>query len=256
MKKGTSIRYKGSEYNPDGDRPLNLKNIPSIKSVSELKKAIADKEKHFIHVTKDKMYGINKLTYKRKKFLLLEPNPVTFYFALAFDSVRQIDNAKENLENTLTSSAVNGAKAQAFSFIFRVSSVIIIFSFLALEAFLNQMLPDYTLIEHKGKMLTKNKIQRWSSFEDKLNMVIPNLYGRNFGELYPKKLERIMKLKRLRDELTHLKEVNNNGFTSYDEVYQDILSTDLKSILFSVKAFINFYSPRLIVNYKNKTQIK
>ena len=186
----------------------------------------------------------------------MEPNPVTFYFALAFDSTRQIDIAKGNLEGTLTSSAISGAKAQSFSFIFRVGSVIVIFSFLALEAFLNQMLPDYALIEHKGKMLTKNKIQRWSSFEDKLNTIIPNLFGKNFREQHPKKLEKIMVLKRLRDELTHLKEVNNSGFTSYDEIYQDMLATDLKSIVFAVKTYINFYSPKLIVNYKNKTLIK
>ena len=254
--KGTRINYKGSEYNTDGDRPVDLDKIPKVKSLKELKKAIADKEMLFVHITKDKMYGINKLTYKRQKFLLLEPNPVTFYFSLAFDSIQQLEIAKKQFENSLILDARDGSKAQAFSYIFKVGSVCAIFSFLALEAFLNQMLPDYALIEYEGKMVTKNKIQRWTSFEDKLSKIIPKLYGKDFGEKNPKKLEKIILLKRLRDELTHLKEIKKNGFTSYDEIYQDILNTDLKSIVFTVKAYINFYSPKLITNYKNKTKIR
>lgn len=87
--KGTKIKYKGLEYNTDGDRPVNLERIPKVTSQKDLKKALADKKMHFIHMTKDKMYGINKLSYKRQKFLLLEPNPVTFYYSIAFDSARR-----------------------------------------------------------------------------------------------------------------------------------------------------------------------
>ena len=60
----------------------------------------------------------------------------------------------------------------------------------------------------------------------------------------------------MRDELTNLKEFKTNGFTSYNEIYQDILETNLKSIIFAVKSYINFYSPKLIINYKMKTRIK
>ncbi|MFN3753710.1 hypothetical protein [Flavobacterium sp.] len=255
MRKGTSIRYKGSEYNPDGDRPINLKHIPSIKSKEELKKAIADKEMHFIHVTGDKMYGIDKLVYKRQKFLLLEPNPVTFYFSLAFDAVQQLDTVRKKLEETLIADNDDHLKAVLFSHIFRIASVSSIFSFLALEAFLNQLLPDHQLIEYKGKGFTKNRIQRWVPFEEKLTIIIPTLCHKNFGMAYPKRMEKIIELKRMRDNLTHLKEITN-GFTSYNEVYQDILDTNFKSMVFAVKSCINFYNPKLIINYKLKTRIK
>jgi hypothetical protein len=69
-------------------------------------------------------------------------------------------------------------------------------------------------------------------------------------------MDRITKLKKLRDELTHLKERRNNGFTSYGDVYQDILDLNLRTIVVSVKAFINFYEPGLIDNDKGRTGIK
>jgi len=69
-------------------------------------------------------------------------------------------------------------------------------------------------------------------------------------------MDRILKLKKLRDELTHLKERKKNGFTSYDDIYQDMLDLNLKSIVMAVKSFINYYYPILIHNYAGRTSIK
>ena len=167
-----------------------------------------------------------------------------------------MQDAKKLLEESLMHNSADGSKAQAFSFVFRVGSVGVVFSFLALEAFLNQMLPDYALIEYDRKMVTKDKIQRYATFEKKLKQIIPNLHNKDFQELYPKKYDKIIKLKGLRDELIHLKEVNKSGFTSYDDIYQDLISTDIKSLVLAVKSYVNCYSPGLIVNYKNRTRIK
>ena len=121
---------------------------------------------------------------------------------------------------------------------------------------MNQMLPDYALINYNGKLVSKERIQRYATFEDKINGIIPRLSGKNFAERYPKKMVTILKLKKLRDELTHLKERKSNGFTSYNDVYQDILDLNLRSIVVSVKAFINFYEPGLIHNYKGRTALR
>lgn len=67
----------------------------------------------FIKITDKEIYGVNKLKFKRKNFLLLEPNPVTFYFSLASDSVDQLDYAK-NLLNTALEQELN-AKDVMFS---------------------------------------------------------------------------------------------------------------------------------------------
>ncbi|SCY94218.1 hypothetical protein SAMN02927903_03013 [Flavobacterium caeni] len=46
-----------------------------------------DDEMQFMFMDDERIFGINKLKFDSKNFLLLEPNPVTFYFALAHDSL-------------------------------------------------------------------------------------------------------------------------------------------------------------------------
>lgn len=255
MKRGTKIKYRGSEYNDDGDRPVSFKNVPDLKTKEELIEAIKDPENHFMNITDKKIYGVDKLSFSKIYFLLIEPNPVTFYFALAFDANNQLNTAKQNLEAVLNSDIHNVQKAQAFSYVFRVSSVSIIFSFLALEAFINQMLPDHGLIEYKMKKISKEKVERTVPFINKLNIIIPSITKKDFSIKYPEKMNKILILKKLRDDLIHLKQINT-GLTSYNQIYQDILDVDLKSIVLTVKSLINFYSPKLIENYDLKTKIK
>lgn len=255
MRKVTAINYKGSLYNEDGDRPVNLESIPKIKSKEEFEAALADDEIKFMHIGEDKIYGINKLKFKEQYFLLLEPNPVTFYFSLAYDSIIQIKDTKRILEKVLLVQENDGQKAQAFSLLFRVTSVCVIFSFSALEAFLNQSLPDYSLIEYKGKMIGKKSIENNVKFNDKLNDIIPKIFKKSFANTHQKENELLVNLKSFRDKLIHLKEVRD-GFTSYNEIYQEVLNTDFEEVVMSVKKCINFYSPELIVNYNFKTQIK
>jgi hypothetical protein len=252
--KGTKIHFKGNEYNTDGDRPVQLDDVPKVNSEKQLKKILRDKSLVFLQISDKELFGINRLKFKQKIFLMLEPNPVTFYFSLAFDAIRQLEEARSLFTNALNDNI--NSETVVFSYVFKVSSVGIIFSFLALEAFMNQMLPDYALINYNGKLAGKEHIQRYASFEDKMNNIIPKQCGKDFVQKYPQRMLRLLKLKRLRDELTHLKERRKNGFTSYDNIYQDILDLNLKSIVFSVKSFINFYYPGLICNYRGRTSIK
>lgn len=255
MAKGTKIKFKGQKYNEDGDRPLNLQNIPKVDSKEAFESAFDDPEIHFIHVTDERLFGVDKLEFRNKKFTLVEPNPVTFYFSLAYDSIFQLEEASLNLESVLMLDERKSQKSQAFSFVYRVSSIGIIFSFLALEAFLNQILPDDRLIKYKGKEVSKERIERYAPFTDKLFNIIPSITKKSFEKEHPEEIKNISQLKVLRDKITHLKEVKN-GFTSYNEVYQDVLNADLKLIVMSVKNLINFYSPELIENFDKKTKIK
>lgn len=104
----------------------------------------------------------------------MEPNPVTFYFSLAFDSIAQLENARNLLSEAMLDPS-SSSKAMPFSFVFIVASVGIIFSFFAIEAFMNQMLPDYALINYNGKLVKKDVIQRYVPFDDKINRIIPDL---------------------------------------------------------------------------------
>ena len=252
---GTKITYKSLGRNPDGDNRINLKNVPRVSSKKEMRKALADPAIHFMKVTDHEIFAINKLLYKKKPFLLLEPNPVTFYYSIAYDLLQQIESARKQIEMYLNAE-VDGSREKermlhvTYSYVFKVASIGVIFSFSALEAFMNQQLPDYAGIEFNGKLLTKDDIQRWTSFDDKLHKIIPKLTSRNFCELYPAKAATIQNLKKLRDELIHLKQKRKDGVTSYNDIYQDMLNLNLKRIVSTIKSFVNFYQPKLIQNYK------
>ena len=161
MKKGTRITYRAKGRNPDGDNRINLADKRMI-TEDELREAFKDPKMVFMKVTDHEVFGVNKLKFKGKNFLFLEANPVTFYFSLAYDVVHQLDDAKETLERVLEAATPDNGhgKAVAFSYIFKVGSVGVIFSFLALEAFLNQQLPDHTTFEYQGKIVSKEIIER------------------------------------------------------------------------------------------------
>ncbi len=138
----------------------------------------------------------------------------------------------------------------AFSYVFKVGAVGVIFSFLSLEAFMNQCLPDYAKIEFKGKLVDKNTIQRYLSFENKFKAIIPKVTNKDFLNEHPRKVETLIKLKKIRDELTHLKENRQDEFVAYEDVSNHILNMDLKKIINAVKFYINYHKPKTVQNYK------
>lgn len=248
--KGTKITYKSIGRNPDGDNLINLKNVPKIKTKKELKELLKDDEIKFIHVSDFESYAVNKLNINRRPFLLLEPNPVTFYFSIAFDLVPQFEKAKIHLKELLNSSEPNDLTlAIIYSAIFRIGSIGVVFSFLAIEAFMNQELPDYKKISYKNKQVTKDEIQRWASFDDKLTKIIPNIANKDFCRRYSRQGFLLKEYKKLRDELIHLKQKRTDGLASYGKVYQDILDLNLNEIVKIAKNYINYYKPNTIINY-------
>jgi hypothetical protein len=250
----TKISHKSLGTNRNGDNRTNLKDIPHISSKKEIRKALTNPSTDFIYVTDNELFAINKLTYKKKPFLLLEPNPVTFYYSIVYDLIPQMVDARKQFEMYL-SAELYGSKEDkemlhiSHSYFFKVASIGVIFSFSALEAFMNQQLPDYANIELNGKLLTKDDIQRWATFDDKMQKIIPKLTGRNFCKVYPAETTTIKNLKKLRDELIHLKQKRKDGLASYNDIYQDILNLNLNHIVLMVKKYINFYDPKLIQDY-------
>jgi hypothetical protein len=257
--KGTKITYRGvGKPNPKKDNRTSMNNFDAIPKMKEgeYKKFMRDSQHCFIHISDDNAYGICKLWYKRFPFLLPEPNPVTFYYSLAFDACKQFDDCHSKLalilQKDITPYSKSNELAVAYSYLFKVNSMCIIFSFLAIEAFLNQQLPKYEEIIHKNKPVSKEKIERSFKFDQKINEVIPTLSGKDFGKVYPKQMVLIRELKNLRNELTHLKQQKGSGLTRYEALFQSVLDIDIKKIVRTVKQFVNFYYPRLIINYTYK----
>lgn len=258
MKK-TRITFRGGNKIPQKDmlKSMNFfKSVPGIRA-DECKEYMKDPEYAFIQITNDNIYAICKLWYKNFPFLMLEPNPVTFYYSLALDSMQQAQKYQILIGNILKRDSIaqvkNSDMAVAYSTFFKVSCVCIVFSFLAIEAFMNQELPQYgpVILKHKT-IKQKENIEKWYTFDEKLDKVIPEITGKDFSLKYPKQRIVITELKNLRDNLTHLKQKKGSGMTRYEDLYQSILKVDLKKMVNTTKRFINFYHPRLIQNFKYK----
>lgn len=254
---GTRITHKSIGHDPKEDyrwvtKVLEKEGKVFPKSEKELKKLLKDPQLHLVQLGRKDIYAVNKLKYKKTNFYLLEGNPVTYYFSIAYDVLGQKDETSLLLLDSLKKekSDYKWDTSVAFSYIFKVGSIGIIFSFLALEAFINQCLPDYAKIEFEGKTVDKNIIQKYLSFEDKFKIIIPKVTNKDFIKDHPRKVEVLRKLKKIRDELTHLKENRKGQFVAYENIYNDILNIDLKKIVNTVKFYINYHKPKTIQNYK------
>lgn len=254
MLKGTSITYRGGKPNPEKDNRAILKDKKRNEPLTdeEFKRSFYDKRDCFMHVTDDTVYAYCKLKYKKHPFILLEPNPVTFDYSVAFDVTRQLFECHSWLSQSLNGLNTVREKstklAVSYSYVFKVTSIGVIFSFLCLEAFLNQQLPEYEKVLFKGKLHSKAHIERYFSFDDKLEIVMA-LSGKNFSVEHPAKRKKLAVLKELRHMLTHVKALEGSGLTRYEYLYNNILKCNLKSLVSTVKFFINYHYPGLIRNY-------
>jgi len=152
------------------------------------------------------------------------------------------------LENSLISPNTSWPLSVSYSYVFRVTAMSIIFAFTSCEAFLNQKLPDFKeVVMPNGKSYNKTNIE-YFGLERKVEAV-SIFTGKDFAAKHPQKMQRLLKLKNLREQLIHLKEVKQGVATSYNDIYQSLLELNIKMLVNTVKAFINFYEPKLIVNY-------
>lgn len=246
MKKGTKITHKPHPFNSDGDHDIKWDKTEKVNE-EDFNTIFDDPENFFMHIHEGNIYGVNKLIFRGKRFTLLEPNPVTFYFSAAYDMARQINDAYNKLEHALDKVPNAWPVSVSYSYIFKVSSMCIIFAYSACDAFLNQRLPEYRTINIEGKELTKKDIERLA-LERKLKAV-STYTQKDFATKHPRKMKKLLELRDLRNQLIHLKEKRRGIATSYNDIYQIMLELDLTKIMNTVKSFINFYHPKLIVNY-------
>lgn len=257
LKRGTRITYRGRNRKPQGDladfRKVFRKEIKMSVSEQEYRKMFNNPSNMFMHITNDNVYPICKLRYKKFPFAYLESNPITFYYSIASDLLRDFEICHENLltifKENIEPNMKGGRLARMFSYLYKVNSIAITFLTMALEAFANQELPDFGVMPD-GSKINRSKVENYENLITKLEKRITKINQNNFALKYPKKMERISKLISFRHEIVHLKKKEGSGITRYEDFYQKMLDFNLKTLLGDVKSYLNFYFPRLIVNYK------
>lgn len=174
---------------------------------------------------------------------------VNFDFAYRLNSTRKecVSKILKNNSNSITFSETSQADIYA---LYGTSSSCIISLFTTIESFLNTLIPDDGIYNCKKNnrfeaIYNKNQIERYLSFEDKINSIIPFFNNRRLFKTHNiQDYNQILNLKQLRDELIHVKS-DKNGENSI-KILTNLIDFNYEKTFLSVKNFINFYSEGLI----------
>lgn len=152
-----------------------------------------------------------------------EPNPVHIYLKTSYD--RYLESNHYHGRLLKTNPADFDSQFKLFIEYFGNKSTAIIMNALAVEAYINQILPDDFKLDFKGELLDKAGIERLS-IKDKLKVVIPALTGIDLQHDHPALYSGLLELFNMRDRLVHLKRFEMANKTHYTELYNDMLKFD------------------------------
>lgn len=139
---------------------------------------------------------------------------------------------------------------------YRFSSIISLFA--TLEAYINEKIPnDFQFEYENGKFWDREDILKFVNIETKINKVIPEIFKPlTYAKQQPNKKEPLMRLKRLRDEIVHMKsmpdmngELRNLvfGYKEHSELLQQVYKFDFDGCFSVCADFMNFYTPGYVL---------
>lgn len=142
-----------------------------------------------------------------------------------------------------------GVDLHNFYIYYGYASNCVISLFTALESFVNYLIPDDRIFEKEitGKRIelyNKEQIQRWLTTDEKIKNVLFTFTGKNFFQKQSEHTSRIDNLKKLRDELIHVKADEN--LENQKSIIKKLVDFKYDETLESVSKFINFYKPNFI----------
>lgn len=185
-----------------------------------------------------------------RKVMIGEPNPTVIYFSNAQGFLSSILKYRKDLFDALKSDKndvdiIMNAMFGFYSVVTSFSSSL----FNSLEAMANSKIPKNFKMQNpkrRKSMMNKQEIIRFTRFEDKVKIVLKNITGDNFAEKKNLAYNEIIKLKTLRDNITHAKADIDYEVNYYEKLYTEALDFDYAKSLDSAKEFINFYENDLI----------
>ncbi len=198
-------------------------------------------------------YQATTITKNKKIYAGVAPNLVQAYFDIALEQI-QWTNKYANTFHYIAKKKfgeVHLIDTPIFHRFIQYRISAIIFLHLTVEAFINHIIPEdfvYPKTENSnsGKFieqitkLSKDQIERWVSFQEKIEKVVPLIPHLNFDiERNRDIVGRILEIVKIRDEIIHLKSKGKETNIHYEKIFNFIGSRDLEKYLSAVKKFIN-----------------
>lgn len=210
-------------------------------------------EKYVPHLLTTEQKFIQAFFYELDsiKYPIPEPNPIIIYFSNAQGFLNVINEEREKLFSELrTESFIIG---NMLNHMFGFYGCVVNYTsslFDSLEAFVNSKIPKEYKCENpkrRGKIMNKYEIIRYSSFEEKVKTNMTEIYnGKNFAIEKSHLFENIIKLKKLRDNITHAKADLDYDVNYYEKLFTEALNFDYTKTIESARDFINYYEENLI----------
>lgn len=202
--------------------------------------------------------NVEEVNIENSKIQFLTPSMVALQINIANESIRKVKKLKDRIkiipseqekDDRELGEKMIGHTLEVYEFIEQAQKSII-FSFTALETFVNLSIPKDFIWEktttRKKEIYNKEQIERYIPWKEKINLVITDIY--KLPEIKQTKFwSSLMELLEIRNRLIHIKSSDDT------EVLSDILNKDIIRICFSSQEYINYISENVTENEHIKT---
>lgn len=197
--------------------------------------------------------SIEEIDIKKNKVMFITPSMVALQINIANEALREVralNNKIQNLhsQQKLDDGSINKLliehTLEIYNFIEHAQKAII-FSFTALETFINLSIPNNFIwkktTSRKTEVYDKEQIERYISWKEKINLVVTDIY--EVPQI--KKMSfwsDLIELLDIRNRLIHIKSSDDT------EVLTDLLNKNIFKICLSSQDYINYISENMVEN--------
>ncbi len=204
----------------------------------------------FLRTDDNKFFKAFTYRVQNQYKLVPEPDPILIYFNAAYLNFIQVKEKKDAIFQKLSSENMTEEMIQELYNFFGVTSSFVVLLFTALEALINRSIKIGFIYkrenERKTELFSKQQIERYISFDEKIKTVLPKTTNKDFLKSHPILFTHISNLKDFRNMIVHTKEAENES--TYEHLYKKALDFNYSATLDAVKDFCNFYTkPDFIV---------
>mgnify|MGYP001441086315 CR=1 FL=1 len=197
-------------------------------------------------------------TNKLGHFLMVTPNPIFFYLNFSEHLIEEfknelllINNSKKEWHmykptDTTPAEKFRNLDGDLLYSCIQKAIAIPIFLFTAIEAFVNQAIPEgytYRTTNKKGFVIEFNKaeIERNLGTEEKLGIIMNEIHGKKLKQ--DSLWNYFMELKEMRNNLIHLKTRGKHMVVAYDSIYAELIDLDFDTFFKKTKEIMEFFIP-------------
>jgi hypothetical protein len=178
-----------------------------------------------------------------KTYAFPEPNPVQLYYKIANE---HLEKSAELQHEFLKMHGAHPEEFTAFCKLFEETAQGVIFLMMTIEGFNNQLLSDKEEYTINGQTKTKKQLEL-AHFPIKMDEIIPEISGRKFKDTHPAEHTHITELNSFRNALVHLKKIEQENFTFYEQLCKRVLEFNALIVSNAVFSYIECIRPGFFV---------